>query len=572
MRRDKIYNIYYCSDVKGLQLLKQSIDSIAKNCTSKYKIHCLTVGLDENLIEKFENQFKSYSNINVIVYDCTDMLKGKFDNYDEIAYLTHISNTTMLRMYVNKIINLKKIDKLLYLDTDTYINKDLKELFDINISNYYIGAVRDVHVNWSKDFPHRWDDFYLQRIRKHTYFNGGVEMLNIKNMLKNNIFETLQTFKLEPYMKMTDQDIYNIVFDGHVKYIDLKYNCKWWMNFNKSDMVIIHAAGHKQQARFLKLFAIGIYKKNKFYKDFDYYKELNDYANKQMLEKPKPRTYNIYYCTDSNKFELMKMSITSLAKNSDKGCKYIIHCLSYGMDYDDVEHRLSTINQSNIEIKSYDCTKILDTIGNYSNYSNSNHSISKVTMLRMYIDKIIDLNNIDKILYLDTDTYINKDLEYLFETDLRHKYIGAVRDITVLWGGCWDDHQYYNKYRERGNYFNGGVELLNVKEMLKDNKFEELQLATFDGKEYELADQDIYNEVLGDKVVYLDLYFNYKWWLKEWDFKKIYILHFAGCRKKQQIYMNFLLSGFRNLPHRCKWNLNSYDFKYYNDNNAMLRD
>lgn len=163
-------------------------------------------------------------------------------------------------------------------------------------------------------------------------------------------------------------------------------------------------------------------------------------------------------------------------------------------------------------------------------------------------------------------------MEYLFETDLRNKYIAAVRDITVLWGGCWDDHQYYDKYRERGNYFNGGVELLNVQEMLKDNKFEELQLATFDGKEYELADQDIYNEVLGDKVVYLDLYFNYKWWLTEWDFKKIYILHFAGCRKKQQIYMNFLLSGFKNLPHRCKWNLNSYDFKYYNDNNLMLRD
>lgn len=566
----KEYNIYYCSDNNGLQLLKQSINSIGKNCKNNYIIHCLTAYLDKDEIDNLKNYFNNFKNLKVIVYDCSNLLDGKFDDYEKIAFLKHISKTTMLRMYVNKIINLKNIDKLLYIDTDTYINKELDELFNTDLNGYYIGAVRDTFINWSKNFQYRRDKFYLDMIRKNTYFNGGVELLNIKSMIDDDVFGKLQKFELKSYMKLTDQDIYNVVFNGKVKYLDLKFNCKWWMNFNKDDMTIIHAAGHKKQLKYLKLLSLGLYKSNNEYREFNYYNDLNIKANDKLLNPDKSENnYNIYYCTDYSKFDLMKMSILSLIKNSNKKSKYTIHCLTYGINETDIS-TLNILNTNNIEIIGYDCTKILDELGNYVNYRNSNTLISKVTMLRMYIDKILDLSNIDKILYLDTDTYINQDLEYLFETDLTDKYIGAVRDIIVLWSGAWDSHEYYDKFRNKSNYFNGGVELLNVKEMLKDNKFYELQMSTFNDKKYELADQDIYNEVLGKKVKYLDLYFNYKWWLDEWNFDYIQILHFAGCKKKQKIYMNFLLNDIHNIPHKCKWNLNTTNSNYYLQKNFEL--
>ena len=35
-------------------------------------------------------------------------------------------------------------DKVLYLDSDVIIQKDLTDLFEINIKDYYAGAVKDI--------------------------------------------------------------------------------------------------------------------------------------------------------------------------------------------------------------------------------------------------------------------------------------------------------------------------------------------------------------------------------------------------------------------------------------------
>ena len=566
---DKFYHIYYCSDENGLELMKHSIDSIGTNCTNKYMIHCL-ISASKESINQMRKMFINFSNLNVKVYDCSNLMDDKFTNYGTVAYLKHISKATMMRMYVNKIVDLTNIDKILYLDNDIYINKDIADLFETDLNGCYLGAVRDTFVNWSRSFPYRNEPFYLRRICDNTYFNGGVELLNVQQMLKDDMFTKLQNYELKPYMKLTDQDIYNALFEGHVKYLDLKYNCKWWMNFNKDDMSIIHAAGHKNQLIYLKLLSVNLYKGNHSHKMFSYYDQLNKNADSIVPSTDIINTYNVYYCADENNIDLMKLSITSLKKNSLPSNKYIIHCLTYGLNFNRTSS-LYDLNGDNIVIVVYNCTKLLDEVGNYNEFVNPKKTISKTSLLKMYVDKVINLNNIDKLLYLDTDVYVNKDLEDIFSTNLDGKYIAAVRDINVLWSGAWDKTKYYDKYRKNSNYFNNGVELLNVNEMLKDNVFYELQMYPFNNSKYELADQDLYNELMGKKVEYLDLNYNYNWWLSKWNMKDIHLLHFSGCGLKKMLYMNQLLNGSENISNECNMKLKSFDFNYYNNKNLSLK-
>lgn len=568
---DKFYHIYYCSDENGLELMKQSIDSIGTNCTSKYMIHCLVSASNES-INKMKTMFEGFSNLTVNFYNCSTLLDDKFTNYSNVAYLKHISKATMMRMYVDKIVNLRNIDKILYLDNDIYINKDIADLFETNLDGYYLGAVRDTFVNWSKGFTYRNEPFYLRRICEQTYFNGGVELLNVEEMVKDDMFTKLQNYELKSYMRLTDQDIYNALFEGHVKYLDLKYNCKWWMNFNKDDMSIIHAAGHKNQLIYLKLLSINLYKGNKSHKMFEYYDQLNKNADSVIKKHiDSKNAYNIYYCVDETNIDLLKLSISSLKKNCSNRNKYIIHCLTYGLSTNRTSH-IYELNDNNTIIVMYDCTRLLNEIGRYDDFVNPKKTITKTSLLKMYVDMVINLNNIDKLLYIDTDVYINKDLSSIFDTDLNGKYIAAVRDVNVLWSGVWDNVKYYNKYRRKSNYFNNGVELLNVKEMLKDNKFYELQMVSFKNSTYELADQDVYNELLGNKVEYLDLKYNYNWWLSDWNLDDIYMLHFAGCGKKKMLYMDYLLNGGSTISKDCTMNLKSFDFNYYNNKNLSLKN
>ena len=81
---DKIYHIYYCSDENGLELMKQSIDSIGTNCTNKYMIHCLVSASNES-INKMKNMFINFSNLNVKFYNCSTLLDNKFTNYSNWA-------------------------------------------------------------------------------------------------------------------------------------------------------------------------------------------------------------------------------------------------------------------------------------------------------------------------------------------------------------------------------------------------------------------------------------------------------------------------------------------------------
>ena len=96
-----------------------------------------------------------------------------------------------LRLFADKV-NLP--DKIIYLDTDIMINGDIKQLFNIDISNYELGVVKD-----------RYGKVFIKR----TYFNSGVLLMNMKKIKETKLFDRVKEMCLEKKMMFPDQSALN---------------------------------------------------------------------------------------------------------------------------------------------------------------------------------------------------------------------------------------------------------------------------------------------------------------------------------------------------------------------------
>ncbi len=147
------------------------------------------------------------------------------------------------------------LEKVLYLDCDTMINQSLRSLFEIDLKDSYVAAVKDV-----------WDvDKHLKRLsmESDSYFNSGVMLFNCKLWRKDNLFNKIKDYaiKNKKIIKFCDQDSLNKVIDTKKINLHPKYNFMdtWWRNYYnqyeaddlrdyedaKKNPVIVHLTGPK---------------------------------------------------------------------------------------------------------------------------------------------------------------------------------------------------------------------------------------------------------------------------------------------------------------------------------------
>ena len=115
---------------------------------------------------------------------------------------------------------LKDIDKVIYMDGDTLVLKDLHELYKIDVTNVYAAVAKDgIYYRFPKEMAEIGLD------KRGFYFNSGVMLYNLALQRKDNIVE-----KLVDYIKTHDdfygdQDVLNVVFGDKLKLMSYRYNC-----------------------------------------------------------------------------------------------------------------------------------------------------------------------------------------------------------------------------------------------------------------------------------------------------------------------------------------------------------
>lgn len=115
---------------------------------------------------------------------------------------------------------LPNVDKLIYLDGDIIVNKNISDLYDIDISNFEMAGVSDL--------KQLFDPEYLKIIGfkyNRYYINSGVLLMNLRALRKLNILVQTDCYlkKYKDLIYHEDQDILNCICPN-ILLLPPKYN------------------------------------------------------------------------------------------------------------------------------------------------------------------------------------------------------------------------------------------------------------------------------------------------------------------------------------------------------------
>ncbi len=118
------------------------------------------------------------------------------------------------------------LDRVIYLDADTLVCRDLAPLFESEISNYALMAVRDFRIPYVSA-PLGLKNYQDLGISPDApYFNSGVLLLNLNVWRKQNVEKKIVDYYQAYGFQMTlhDQEILNAVLHDQWGELDLRWN------------------------------------------------------------------------------------------------------------------------------------------------------------------------------------------------------------------------------------------------------------------------------------------------------------------------------------------------------------
>lgn len=232
---------------------------------------------------------------------------------------------------------------------------------------------------------------------------------------------------------------------------------------------------------------------------------------------------NLLYAGNDRVFDGLLFSLVSLTKHT----KEPIHAYILTMDLTNQNKDWKPISKQQIDVisdvikktNSQNVIEVIDVteiyLKNFSNSKNQNTRCTPYTLLRLIAPDLAELETLDKILYLDTDTIINNDISVLYNEDISNFEVGVVRDILPR-----------NRWYFR-NYFNAGMLLINLNEVRKSNAFNKSAVLCL-SKKMSFADQDALNKTIKKRRM---LNYKYNWFRKHCKYyDDIVVHHFCDAR------------------------------------------
>ncbi len=124
--------------------------------------------------------------------------------------------------------------------------------------------------------------------------------------------------------------------------------------------------------------------------------------------------------------------------------------------------------------------------------------------MRLFLDEVLD-TSIDRVLYLDADTIVNRRLDELFETDLEDKTIGMVLESLGA------SHKKQIELSIDEEYYNSGVILFDMEQWRNHNYSQKIaEHVRYKRNNYPAPDQDLLNVVCRGDIKRLDAKYNFQ--------------------------------------------------------------
>ncbi|MBP3687365.1 MAG: glycosyltransferase [Alphaproteobacteria bacterium] len=225
--KENLIPIVFASDNNYAPYLAVLMKSIMENASKDYNYEFLVLETRISKLSKarIEGMFKDYKNLAIKFVNPSNIIKGI-----EFPTNSYYTEETYYRLCCQSIFSY--YEKILYIDVDTIVLKDISELFNIDIDGYLLGATLNAGTvpHAHNNMPIRgvnWRDYLLNTLKIKDvdgYFQAGVLLINIPEITKFDLqgraLEKLKTIK----PVLVDQDILNFVCEGKVKKISLQWD------------------------------------------------------------------------------------------------------------------------------------------------------------------------------------------------------------------------------------------------------------------------------------------------------------------------------------------------------------
>jgi lipopolysaccharide biosynthesis glycosyltransferase len=196
-------------------MLVSVLENLNKDCFAN--IFILDGGISVENKNKIKSTLKKY-NCDVSFVFVPKEKEKLFES--ATATSSHLSKTAYYRLLLPEMLN--NIDKIIYLDCDLIVLDDISDLWDIDLEGKQIMAVPVLFMFY----------YYLLSDRfnispESGFLNSGVMVMDLKSLRNSNFVNKAIEFIKNNHSRLTnalDQDLFNVMFLGSYKKIDLIWN------------------------------------------------------------------------------------------------------------------------------------------------------------------------------------------------------------------------------------------------------------------------------------------------------------------------------------------------------------
>ena len=216
------------------------------------------------------------------------------------------------------------------------------------------------------------------------------------------------------------------------------------------------------------------------------------------------QTVPIVFATNDKYSIYAGVAIESILKNATPNIYYRIYILHDGLS---TNHKQSLENIISTQAK-IKCINVDDLIAQKSVTLYEVQHFTKEMYFRFLIPEIFYFY--EKVIYLDCDLVVNTNIEKIIPAHMSDYLLAAVKNHGPK-------ANYIRIQKDLGidplEYFNSGVLVFNIRKWVEENGVDKCfdVLRTIDPKKLKYCDQDILNIVCENKVLLMDLSWNFYW-------------------------------------------------------------
>lgn len=218
MNRNDVIPVFFACDNNFIKYTIVAIKSLITNASSEhqYIIHVLHTDISNEMMAVARRM--ATSNIQIDFVNVTDYMKTVDQKLPIRDYYT---STTYYRFFIAEMFT--EYDKAIYLDSDMIILGDVADLYNHELGNNLLGAVREQVMLQVETYGEYVDK--VLGLDHNLYFNAGMMLINCKLFRKSNVLvrflELLNTYH---FVVTQDEDYLNVICKNKVLWLHSKWN------------------------------------------------------------------------------------------------------------------------------------------------------------------------------------------------------------------------------------------------------------------------------------------------------------------------------------------------------------